>query len=70
MTRDVLEPSISLKAPLPRLVLTFGGRTETDGLQHENPDTSQHFPSGSDTLHPTARWTGKVQGQMVRSHNI
>lgn len=66
MTRDVLEASTSLKAPLPKLLLTFGGHTE----QHESPDSSHHFLPGSDTLHPTARWDGAVQGQMVRSQNI
>lgn len=70
MTRDVLDACVSLKAPLPRLGSTFGGHAETDRLQHEIPDPSQHFPSGCDALHPSARWTGAVQGQMVRTHDV
>lgn len=81
MTRDVLAPSISLKAPLPWVCVDIWRTqthihtythtdTETDSLQHEIPDASRRFPSGSDTLHHGARWYGAVQGQMVRSHAI
>lgn len=66
MTRNVLEASISLKASLPKLLLTFAGHTE----QHETPDNSHHFLPGRYTLHPIARWDDAVQGQMVRSQNI